>query len=145
MKNYVFALVTVLGSTASLFAQENHDKRVVPTKEAINGFEKNFPGAAKVKWEQEKNNYEVNFIQKGKDMSALLSRSGVLVESEMSITKEQLPAAALDYIAKNFKGQKIKEAAKITSSEKIVTYEAEVNKTDLIFDAQGKFIKIAKD
>ena len=48
---------------------------------------------------------------------------------------------AADYIGKNYAGQKIKEAAKIVDSKKVTTYEAEVKEGDLIFDANGKFLK----
>ena len=43
------------------------------------------------------------------------------------------------------KGKNIKEGAKITKADGTVNYEAEVNGTDVIFDASGKFIKEAKD
>jgi hypothetical protein len=56
-----------------------------------------------------------------------------------------LPASIADYVAKNYKGEKIKEAAKLKMANGDINYEAEVKGMDLIFDANGKFIKSVKD
>ena len=50
----------------------------------------------------------------------------------------------LQYIQKNHSGAKIKEASKITLADGTLHYEAEVNGRDLIFDANGNFIKAVK-
>jgi hypothetical protein len=46
----------------------------------------------------------------------------------------------LDYIKQNFPNEKIKEIAKITNANGMITYEAEIKGTDYIFDAQGNLI-----
>jgi hypothetical protein len=63
----------------------------------------------------------------------------------VEIKIDELPANAKAYVAKHYAGQKIKEAAKITDSKGVVTYEAEVKGKDLIFDNTGKFLKEVKD
>lgn len=108
-------------------------------------FNKNFSGINDAKWEKEKGNYEANFKQNGQKMSALFDANGGWLETETDIAINTLPAAVTEYIAKNYKGEKIKEAAKLKMANGDDNYEAEVKGLDLIFDAKGKFIKSVKD
>ncbi len=107
-------------------------------------FEKKYPGVA-AKWEKENGNYEVNFKQEGTTMSVLIDPKGTIVETETDIKITELPVAVLSYIKEHYKGKTIKEGAKITKADGTVNYEAEVAGTDVIFDANGKFIREAKD
>jgi hypothetical protein len=132
----VFAGVTAFG--------QKIDASKVPTA-AQSAFSKNFPGVKDVKWEKEKGNYEANFKQNGQKMSALFDANGAWLETETDIAINTLPIAVTDYVAKNYKGEKIKEAAKLKMANGDNNYEAEVKGMDLIFDANGKFIKSVKD
>lgn len=145
MKKYAGALLLIMATSLSLSAQEKKEKSIAPPAEAKLAFEKKFPGATKVKWGKEKNDYEVNFLDKQVEMAAVYDSKGVCRETEVSIPSNQLPITVKAYILKKYTGARIKEAAKITTANGILTYEAEVNKQDLIFDATGKFLKIAKD
>jgi len=107
-------------------------------------FAKQYPDAV-AKWEKEDGNYEVNFKKDGKTMSALYTKNGKLTESEMDIKVADLPAAVVTYVKEHYKGKTIKEAAKITKADGTVNYEAEVAGMDVIFDANGKFIKEMND
>jgi Putative beta-lactamase-inhibitor-like, PepSY-like len=121
------------------------EKSVTAPAAAKAAFEKDFPGSAKVKWEKEKQDYEVNFTRQGKEMSALYDNKGLLKETEEAIKIQALPAGIADYIKQHYKGASIKEAAKITKPGGTLNYEAEVNKKDLIFNAAGRFIKEQQD
>lgn len=105
-------------------------------------FEKKYPGI-NGKWEMEKGNYEVNFVQDKHNMSALIDRAGNILETEMEIAVNDLPAAALAYVSDHYKGKKITEAAKIIHADGTVNYEAEAG-VDIIFDSTGKFIQEEK-
>lgn len=98
-----------------------------------------------VKWEKEGANFEAEFEVGETDQSVVYDASGKLIETEVEIKLEELPTGAKDYIAKNYKDAKIKEATKITDAKGTVTYEAEIKDKDLIFDSNGKFIKEEKD
>ncbi|MFT3827958.1 MAG: PepSY-like domain-containing protein [Chitinophagaceae bacterium] len=137
------AMITYVGATAQ--EKEKEEKSIPAPAVAKAAFSKAFPGASKVKWEKENSDYEVNFTKDGKEMSAVYDSKGVLKETEVEITAAELPAAATEYIKQHYKGATVKEAAKITTASGTVTYEAEVNKKDVIFDANGKFIKEEKD
>ena len=71
----------------------------------------------------------------------MLDANGMIVEIEIELAVADLPAAAINYVSANYGSEKIREASKITSANGTITYEAEVSKKDLIFDASGKFIK----
>ena len=62
-------------------------------------------------------------------------------EREVAIPVSQLPGKALQYMQKNFKGQPLKGAAKITKSTGEVQYEAEIKGKDVFFTREGVFIK----
>ena len=106
-------------------------------------FTKQYPGIT-AKWEKENGKYEANFKQGSKVMSAMFEPAGTFTESEMDIKVTDLPATVLVYVKEHYKGKTIKEGAKITKANGTVNYEAEVDGKDVIFDANGKFIKEAK-
>lgn len=124
-------------------AQKISDKEVPAVVKST--LQKNYPDAREVKWEKEKGNYEAGFEHNHSEYSLLMDVSGKIIETEIEIKKEELPLKVKEYVAKNYAGSKIKEAAKITDAKGVVTYEAEVNGMDLIFDAQGNFIVANKD
>lgn len=136
------SLVAASLFTFSASAQKLNAGKVPAAVKA--SFKKDFPGIS-TNWEKEKANYEANFKQNGNTMSALYDANGNKTETEMDIKVAALPVAVTAYIAQNYKGEKIKEAAIITKANGEVNYEAEVKGMDLIFTKEGKFIKAAKD
>jgi uncharacterized membrane protein YkoI len=106
-------------------------------------FKKQFP-AATAKWEKEDGKYEAEFKENGHAMSALFDSDGKMTESEIEIKVSQLPATTIAYIKEHYKGLTIKEAAKITKADGTVVYEAEINKKDVLFYANGKFLREVK-
>lgn len=151
------ALILFALSTASFAQKEHEEKNETAKKEKAEmqkhisapaavktSFEKDFPGVT-AKWEKEGANYEANFKQNGKTLSALYDSKGTKQETEEDIKVSELPQSVKDYIAKNYKGEKIKEAAIITKASGEVNYEAEVKGMDILFSKDGKFVKTAKD
>jgi len=147
MKQYFILIIVGLGiSTASLAQKEDGEGKIVnPPQPAKMALLKAFPGSSHVKWEKEDGNYEAGFEQNGKKMSAVFDSNGSILETETEMKPGELPAAVLQYVKDHYRGAVIKEAAKITSAKGEVTYEAEVNTIDLIFDVDGKFLKEEKD
>ena len=107
-------------------------------------FANRYPGIS-AKWEKEDGNYEANFKKDGNQMSATFQPGGMFLESEISIKESALPAASQSYIQANYKGKSVKESAKITSAAGTITYEAEIEGRDLIFDSNGHFLKVEKN
>lgn len=112
---------------------------------AKTAFAKAYPNASKVKWEKEDGNYEVSFDDKGNEMSVIYNTKGVLQESEYELKVSELPAAVASYMKEHYKGITVKGAAKITKSDGSINYEAAIKGKDVLFDANGRFIKEAKD
>jgi len=126
----------------SMYGQRLNESQVPgPAKTA---FEKSYPGI-RGSWDKEDANYEVNFRKDGKPMSAVIDKNGTIVETEADIPAAQLPKNVRDYVKQHYSAAGISEAAKVVKASGEINFEAEVNHKDLIFDANGKFIKEEKD
>ena len=134
---------------ALLFAVMDASAQKMDASKVPDAVKKAFTGKASsatdVKWEKEKGNYEANYKLGNQKKSSAFAPGGAWLETENSIAVTALPAAATEYLAKNYNGQKIKEAAQITMANGENRYEAEIKGTDVIFDAKGTFIKTEKD
>ncbi|SMO37237.1 Putative beta-lactamase-inhibitor-like, PepSY-like [Chryseobacterium rhizoplanae] len=139
----VAILLTMITAVVFVNAQKVQQKNVPGP--VLKGFQKQFPTVKDAKWEKEDGNYEAGFTINGTEASVVINPSGSILETETEMSSNSLSTSIKAYIVKNYPNQKIKEAAKITDSEGIVTYEAEVNGKDLIFDNKGKFLKEKKD
>lgn len=102
---------------------------------------KQHPTAKVEKWEKEGANYEVEFQVNKIETCALYDEAGKFLESEIEIKESELPKGVAEYVSKNMSGKKIKESSKITNASGIISFEAEIDKTDYIFDANGAFLK----
>ncbi|MBI3500253.1 MAG: PepSY-like domain-containing protein [Bacteroidetes bacterium] len=100
-----------------------------------------YPNSKVEKWEKEDGNFEAELEVNKVETSVLLNASGNLLQTETEIASSALPKGVSDYVTKNLAGKKIKEAAKIVDAKNTVTYEAEVDEADYIFDASGNFLK----
>ncbi len=143
MKKYLFMAafvsLTIVGATAQDLKTSD-----VPA-EVKSACMKKFPESskAKVAWEKEKGNYEANWGGKsGEDNSAMFTPAGKFIEFVKAIHVSKLPADAIKYVKENKKGATISEAGLVTDAKGTVTYEAEVKGKDLIFDKDGKFLKV---
>lgn len=111
-----------------------------PVKSAL---QKKYPEAKGVQWEKEKGNYEANWGGKSKeDNSVQFTPSAEFIEIVKAIPVSQLPAPVSSYIKQHYKGAKITEAGKVTDANGKTTFEAEVNKKDIVFDEKGNFVKV---
>ena len=142
MKKLILSAVVLGIFAVSAFAFGGDDTpAAVKTK-----FASEYPTVKKVKWDNEDGKFEAHFEVGGVETSATYDASGNKLETESEIETSALPKAVSEYLAKNYAGQKIKEAAKIVDAKGTLMYEAEVKEGDLIFDSNGKFIelKVAK-
>jgi len=138
-----FVVMLVMGAIALSARGQKLNESQVPSA-VKTAFEKKYP-SVKASWDKEATNYEANFKKDGKAMSAVIDKDGTIVETETDIPVTDLPRGAQDYMKRNYSGVKIEEAARIVKVNGDVNYEAEVHHKDVIFDANGKFIKEAKD
>lgn len=102
---------------------------------------KMYPAAKELKWQKEDPNIEAEFEVNEVETSLLFDASGNVIETEIEIKPADLPIPAKEYIAKNFPDKKTKEASKIIDAEGVTYFEAEIDKTDYIFDENGNFFR----
>ena len=126
----VFALVTIEVNAQKMTAGK------VPSA-VKESFAKQYPNVKTVKWDKEDADYEASFKMDGKDMSVVLDGKGVEKEVETDIKFSELPMP----VQTALKGKKVKEAAIIKKGGKTF-YEAEVGGKDLLFEADGKMVKM---
>ena len=137
-------LIIAIGFSAIVANAQKVKEADVPG-EVKAAFTKQYPTTKAEKWEKENGNYEAEFDYNKSEMSVVIDPKGNIIETETEIKVSELSKAITDYCAKNYAGKKIKEASKIVDSKGAITYEAEIEKMDVLFDANGKFIKESKD
>ncbi len=137
-------LLLVIGFAATTANAQKVKEAEVPA-EVKAAFTKNYPNVKAKGWEKEDGNYEVEFDSNKNEMTLVIDPKGNVVQTETEIKVSELSKTITDYCAKNYAGKKIKEASKIVDAKGVVTYEAEIEKMDVLFDANGRFIKESKD
>ncbi len=138
MKKLILTSAVLILITAGLFSFTKDD---IPAAVKAK-FATEYPSVKKVKWDNEEGKFEAHFTLNEVETSVLYDASGNKLETEIEINVSELPKGVADYLAKNYAGEKVKEAAKITNGKGVVTFEAEVKAGDLIFDAKGKFVEL---
>ena len=130
---------------AAITANAQKLKEAEVPAEVKAAFTKQYPNTKAKGWEKEDGNYEVEFDSNKNEMTLVIDPKGSILETETEIKVSDLSKTITDYCAKNYAGKKIKEASKIVDAKGVITYEAAIEKTDVLFDANGKFIKESKD
>jgi hypothetical protein len=140
MKKAFLAILMFTGGTVLVHAQTVKESQVpMAVKSALKS---KYADAKGIQWEKEKGNYEANWGGKSnEDQSVQFSPKGEFIEMVKAIPVSQLPAPVLSYVKAHYKGAKITEAGKVTDAKGKLSYEAEVNKKDIIFDEKGNFVK----
>lgn len=139
----------LLAATAVLIAGAAQAQKMAAAQvpaAATATFKKAFPTVKTVKWEKEGANYEAGFDMGKAEMSAVITATGVLQETETEMAVSQLPAPVQKTLATSYKTYKITEAAKIvTAATGATTYEAEISQAgkhrDVLFNADGTEVK----
>ena len=142
MKKYIvsffFATLLLAGISYGQKAKKSDIPAVVTSALA-----KKYPQAKNVTWEKEKGNYEANWGGKsGEDNSVMFTPAGEFIEIVKAIPVSSLPKPAIAYVKEHYKKARITEAGKVTDAHGKTTYEAEVNKKDIVFDENGNFVKV---
>ncbi len=138
MKRAILIILAGLGS--SLAIGQDLKKSEVPAAVTAK-FASLYPNVTNEEWEKEDGNYEVEFETDNKETNVIIDASGNLVGSSAEVGPNDLPKAIIEYAGKNFPGKKLKEMTKMTDSKGIVTYEIQIHNDEMIFDANGNFVK----
>lgn len=145
MKNQLLIVACALALAAPrLTLAQTLKPAQVPTA-AKATFKAKFPTVTTNTWEKEGDKFEAGFKLSGKTMSAVITSTGDLMETETDMSPSQLPALVRAKLASAYKAYKISEAATIVSASGTTTYEAEVSKggkhQDVLFNADGSLAK----
>ena len=143
MKTLIILMTAVI-LTGNAHAQKLKESKLPAAVTAA--FAKTYPAVKDAEWEMEDENYLAGFESNDKDVSVLFDAAGAIIEIETEIANSELPQPARDYIAKNYAGKEVTESFKITDAkDTTLTFEAEIGKTDVIFDISGNFIEAAQE
>ena len=136
MKKIIVLLSVYLLISGLTYSQKIADDKVpAPVKQT---FAKKFPAATDVKYEMEKKDYEINFIENGVEMSANFDAKGNWLETETAIKETGLPKEVSASLAQNFKGFKISEIARVDKPENVLIYEMDLKKDKEGYEVQFK-------
>ena len=150
-----YLMTVALGTLLAVIGQANASekelsKNQVP-KAVIAAFEKAFPEAKEVEFEQEifqgKLAYEVEYKENGKEYEFLYSAEGVLLQKEEEIDVAKLPKPVVEAIKQAYPKAKIDEAEKLMKPDGTLTgYEVEIKadgkEIELELDGNGKIMPI---
>lgn len=135
----VFLLLTFFISSHTVLAQRK--KQIVIPDTVKKALQKKFPDAIVSDWENEGNLYEAEIEYHKKFFSVLIDNNGKILSTEEAIDPAFLPEGVKNYIVKNLKGKKVRDAAKIIDAAGRVSYQADIAGLDYVFDANGNLIK----
>ena len=139
-------IIIILFACAFVFSANAQNLKESDVPSAVkNTFSSMYPNVTNAKWEMENGKYEAEFKENSVETSVLFEANGTYTQTEVEIAVSLLPSGVNDYVTKKFRDSKITEAAKITSSNGTVTYEAEIGKSDYLFDSNGNFLKKETD
>lgn len=153
-----FLMTAVLGTSLAMFGQTNAGEKdlrkdQVP-KPVVEAFEKAYPNAKKVEFEEEtfegKTVYEVEYKENRKEYDLLYDADGTLLRKEEEIDVQTLPEPIRQAVTKAYPKAKIKEAEKLMKPDGTVTgYEVEIKEGrkefELELDTDGQILKTEED
>jgi hypothetical protein len=99
-----------------------------------------YPDAKNITWQLTEGKYLADFKNYKLETLAILSIDGTLYKTETEIKITALPEAATAYLAEKCKEKKIEEAVIIEDESGVITFEAQVEKMDYTFDANGRLL-----
>ena len=110
---------------------------------AVKALKEKFPNATNVKWGKENaHEYEAEFKDGAKTVSANFSDKGDWMETETEIEVSALPQKVTDAFKKSYPGTTILEADRIEKPGGVIHYEVEyksgLKKHEIVFDEDGK-------
>lgn len=140
--NRIFILAAMCCCTLALQAQTVKEKDVPSV--VLKKIQELYPGVKGIKWEMEDGMYEASFKNEKTETSVLLSREALLAVIETEIKPSELPQEIQQAVAKDFLGQSIKEAVRLTDSKGQVTYEVKIADTEYVFTSGGSLLNTEK-
>ncbi len=147
-------LVILLIALGQAHASEKEVSKDQVPKAVLEAFEKAYPNAKEVEFEQGmiegKAVYEIEYKENDREYEILYDADGEVLQKEESIDVKALPEPITQAIAKVYPNATIEEAEKVMKPDGTVTgYEVEIKseekKFELQLDTFGKILKTEQD
>ena len=147
-------LITFLIALGQVHASEKEVSKHQVPKAVLEAFEKAYPNAKEVEFEQEmiegKAVYEVEYKENGREYEILYDSNGTVLQIEETLDVKALPAPIIQAITKAYPQATIEDAERVMKPDGTVTvYEVEIKtegkKLELELDANGKILKTEQD
>lgn len=133
-------LMTFLLSVSQIHAQDLNEKDVPENLKASllkNG------SIRKAKWNKEGSDFEASFKKDGKEQSIAFDSAGNVLETEVEITKKELPAFIIQILKKEYPDYTLEEIATIKSSQGL-QYEVKIEKGEISYELLFDLEKLVK-
>jgi hypothetical protein len=143
MKKIMVMLVACLMVSPLAWSQKIPESQV--PVEVRQTFKKMFPSAAGIRYEMEKQDYEISFKNGNRECSANYDVTGKWLETETELEASELPKPVLDTVARDFAGFKMDEAVQVETPGHDMFYVMDLKKGkegyEVQFSADGKVLK----
>ena len=137
-----FVLIVLILSASLGYGQNIRQKRV--PAEALTQFGSLYPDIKDVSWNKQGKIFIAEFSDKQNQVSVVFDENGKLQQVVNYIEIKDLPKEAQDYLTKYCKQKSIGEISKVKDAKATITFIVEVKSQALVFDANGKFLKVEK-
>ncbi len=138
MKKLIFVLA-IIGLALGSYAQ-NLLPADVP-EVVVKSFVKKNPKVEQVEWSKTGDFFKATFTDEDSGRSVYFDEAGKVKQSEMQVKVSQLPTPILKYVNDNHPTDVVKQSSKITTAKGKSTYLLKVKDSELVFDANGKYME----
>ena len=141
MKKILSTIAILFLLSNNSFAQQNNKGKNITLPSTVkSAFIEKYPNASKVSWERKDDDYEAKW---GEGHSVTFTPSGKFIEETTPVPQGELPEAASKYIKMTYNSD-ITRVGKVSDRYGKTSYVADVKGHELVFDMNGRFIKVAK-
>ncbi|MEO5675733.1 MAG: hypothetical protein ABIQ74_13905 [Chitinophagales bacterium] len=142
MRTIIFLLVTVF--TFGMASAQTINADLVPSV-VKNKMQEKYPEARGLYWRESGPGFvEANFTINKQKCNALFVTTGAWVSTDFTITREEFPQAASDYLNKEVSADKVTRYYRSESKAKGTQYSADAKKGGtaytFLFDKEGKLV-----
>lgn len=137
-------LILVLMATITLFAYPQSVKKKNIPPEAKTKLNSMFPNVKDIEWIKNGRIYIAEFLVDKTPTSVLFNNIGEFQQLVQFININDLPKDAISYLNKFFKIKQIGDVSRIKDKNDQTTYLVEIKNIAIIFDENGKFLKMNK-
>jgi hypothetical protein len=140
MKSKLHIIVLFICVSIGSYAQQSIPVTQVPSgvKATLESY---YPGAPNVIWQQDGAYFIPAFKVSQVTTKLLIDAKGALVQTSVQTPPSTLSPSVTSYISTHYPGQSVTDAEKLTMFNKSTRYEVVIAGKDLIFDANGAFLK----